>query len=129
MDPKFWYETAAELVLAIHLAWILWVIFGAWFTRGRPIWTIFHLGSLVWGIAVELGPWPCPLTMAEGFFQNKAGTGPYQGSFLVHYLERIVYPNLSVRVLIWCGVAVCAVNLAVYLWRWRQWQVHLRCKQ
>ncbi|MGB7134511.1 MAG: DUF2784 family protein, partial [Acidobacteriaceae bacterium] len=47
----------AALVLAIHLTWILFVIFGALVTRGRPWLTGFHLASLVWGIVVEVGPW------------------------------------------------------------------------
>ena len=52
-------------LLAIHLAWILWVIFGVFWTRGRPWLTAFHLASLGWGILVEIGPWPCPLTLFE----------------------------------------------------------------
>ena len=49
----------------LHLAWILLLIFGAFWTRRRPFWTAVHLLSLVWGIIVEVGPWPCPLTLAE----------------------------------------------------------------
>jgi len=71
---------------------------------------------------VEIGPWPCPLTLAEGFFENKAGVGAYRGSFLVHYLDRLVYPNISVDVLIVCGVAVCVLNLAVYARRYGKYR-------
>lgn len=108
------YETAAVLVLAIHLAWILWVIFGAFWTRNRLGLTVFHIASLVWGIVVEIGPWPCPLTLAEQFFELQAGRTPFQGSFLLHYLDRLVYPDLPVELLIVCGVAVCCINLMVY---------------
>jgi len=106
-----------SLVLALHLVWILFVMTGACFTGKRPKLTAFHLASLLWGIVVETGPWPCPLTLAENFLEVRAGIVPYSGSFLVHYLGLIVYPNLSVRLITTCAVAVCAANLAVYCWR------------
>jgi Protein of Unknown function (DUF2784) len=108
---------AAGLMLSIHLAWILFVMAGAFVTRGRPRLTALHIASLIWGIVVELGPWPCPLTMAENAFETRAGIVPYSGSFLVHYLDRIVYPNLSVELIVMCGVMVCVLNLAVYGYR------------
>lgn len=107
----------AAIVLVIHLLWILWVLSGVLFTRGRPWLTAFHLASLVWGIIVEIGPWPCPLTMAEDWLEAHAGMETYSGSFLVHYLDKIIYPNIPVPVIIWFAVAVCGANLAVYAWR------------
>lgn len=107
----------AALILALHLVWILWVLTGVLFTRGRPWLTAFHLASLVWGIVVEIGPWPCPLTMLENWIEARAGMHTYSGSFIVHYLDAIVYPNLPVALIIWFGVAVCAANLLVYAWR------------
>lgn len=111
------YTVAATLVLALHLAWILFVMTGAYFTRQRPKLTALHLGSLLWGIVVETGPWPCPLTLLENFVEVRAGIAPYSGSFLAHYLNLIVYPNLPVPLIVTCAVAVCAANLGVYCWR------------
>ncbi len=114
------YDTGVVLVLALHLAWIFWVIFGAIWTGGRRLLTAFHIASLLWGIAVEIGPWPCPLTMAKQFLQRKAGMAPYRSSFLLHYLGLIVYPNVSALLLAICGVGVCTANLAIYARRsWR----------
>lgn len=107
----------AALVLAIHLTWILWVIIGALWTRGRPWLTGFHLISLVWGIVVEVGPRPCPLTQAEQWLEARAGLQSYSGSFLVHYLDAVVYPHVPVSLIITCGVAVCGANLLIYLVR------------
>lgn len=101
-------------MLTIHLAWILWVIFGALWTRGHPVAAFFHIASLVWGIIVEVSPLPCPLTVAEAFFERKAGVDPTQGSFLGHYLDALVYPNLPEWLLVGLGVAVCIFNLAIY---------------
>ena len=110
------------LILALHLAYLLWVIFGALWTRGRPCWTAAHLLALVWGILVEVGPWPCPLTLAEQFFEARAGVNPYHGSFLLHFLDALVYPNLPYWVITCCGVAVCAFNLGIYIWRLGAWR-------
>ncbi len=112
--------TAAILILFAHLTWILLVIFGALFTRGRPVWTALHVAALLWGIAVELGPWPCPLTLAETYFELGAGAAAYQGSFLLHYLDAIVYPNLPGWAVSLAGTAVCAFNLGIYGWRLRR---------
>ncbi len=111
--------TAAILVLLVHLAWILLVIFGAFFTRGRPVWSALHILALLWGIAVEAGPWPCPLTLAEQFFETRAGLATYQGSFLLHTLDAIVYPNLPGWLVTLFGVAICAFNLGIYALRLR----------
>lgn len=113
------YEAAVAVILTAHLAWILWVIFGAFWTRGRLWLTAFHLLSLVWGIVVEVSSWPCPLTLAEDHFQRLGGGASYHRSFIVHYLSAAVYPNAPVLVLTVSGVAICALNIGVYGWRWR----------
>jgi hypothetical protein len=113
------YRAMAAGVLAIHLAWIGWVIGGGLFTRNRPALKWFHIGSLVYGIAVETIRFPCPLTMAERWLMALGGIEPYDQPFLVHYLGMIVYPRISPTILIWGGVAVCASNLAIYATRLR----------
>jgi hypothetical protein len=105
----------------LHLAFILLVVFGAMWTRRRPFWTAVHLLALVWGIIVEVGPWPCPLTLAEEYFQRGAGIPTLQGSYLLHCLDATIYPNLPYWMIAVCGVAVCAVNLGVYGWRGWVW--------
>jgi hypothetical protein len=110
----------AALVLAFHLVWVLWVIFGAVWTRGRRWLSGFHITSIIWGMIAEAGPWPCPLTILEDRLEAGAGIQPYNGGCLVHSLDAIVYPNLSVRVIIGFAVAVCAANLLIYVWRLAQ---------
>ncbi|MES2219686.1 MAG: DUF2784 domain-containing protein [Acidobacteriota bacterium] len=119
-------NAAITLVLVMHLVWILWVIFGAFFTRGHRWLSGFHLASLIWGILVEVGPWLCPLTMAEDFFQRRAGLRPVGGDFLNHCIRSVVYPEVSVTLLTVLGVGVCVANLAVYAERFFRW---VRCRQ
>jgi hypothetical protein len=96
------------------MLFILWIVFGALLTRSRPILRSLHIVSLVWGILTELLPWPCPLTVLENWLEAKAGVQPYQGGFLLHYLDKVVYPDISASALTVAGVLVCVLNLAVY---------------
>ncbi|MGH9665456.1 MAG: DUF2784 domain-containing protein [Bryobacteraceae bacterium] len=113
------YGALADLALVVHGAWILWVIFGAYWTRGRRWLSVVHIAALLWGIVAEAGPWPCPLTLLEQRFETQAGALPYDGSFLVYYLDRLVSPNVPETLLVVCALAVCAVNAMVYWRRWR----------
>lgn len=113
---------AAILILFVHLAFIALVVVGAIWTRGRPVWTTLHILSLLWGIAVEAGPWPCPLTLAEQYFESRAGLAAYQGSFLLHILDAVVYPNLPDWLITTLGVAVCAFNLGLYAHRFSRYR-------
>ena len=108
------YSALAVFVLGLHALFILWVIFGAYVTRSRPVLRWLHIVSIVWGILTELMPWPCPLTLLENWLERKAGIEPYQGSFLLHYLDKLVYPDISATALTVAGVVVCAFNLALY---------------
>ena len=85
------YQALAVAALTLHLVWILWVILGWLVTRNRPWLRWFHLLSLVYSILIEILLWPCPLTFAEQWFQVRAGVQSYQESFLLHYLEALVY--------------------------------------
>lgn len=87
------YSAFATLVLFVHSLFILWVVFGAVLARSRPFLRRLHIASLIWGIVTELLPWPCPLTLLENWLEEKAGIEPYQGGFLLHYLDKLVYPE------------------------------------
>ena len=117
MNP---YSVLATVVLAIHLAWIIWVIFGWLVSRNRPVLRWFHFASLIYGVFIEIVPWPCPLTLLENYLESLAGVTPYWGPFLVHYLDAVVYPNVSEALLISFAIAVCGANLYLHVRRMRR---------
>ena len=117
------YSALAAVILALHLLFILWVVFGVTVTRRRPVLRWLHVGCLVWGILIEILPWICPLTWAENWLENRAGIAPYQGGFLLHHLDALVYPNIPPGLLTGLGVAVCVFNLGIYAMRF-----HRRCR-
>lgn len=108
------YLVLAVVVLALHLLWLAWVMLGWLWTRGRPRLRLLHIGSLVYGILIEVFWWPCPLTIAEQWLQQRAGRQSYRESFLVHYFEGLIYPDVSPRVLMWSAVAFCVFILGIY---------------
>jgi hypothetical protein len=109
----------AIVVLAVHLLFILWVIAGALVTRRRRALRWLHIVSIVYGVLIEVLPWPpCPLTALEGWLEVHAGVTPYQGSFLVHYLGATVYPDIPVVWLVAGAVLACLFNLGVYGFRY-----------
>ena len=112
------YRALAWAVLGLHLGFVLWVIFGALFTQGRRVLSALHIASLIYGIIIEAGALPCPLTDLEQWAQAQAGITSYEGDFLVHYLERVVCPDIPYVVLVPAAVAVCVFNLGVYVRRW-----------
>lgn len=111
-------------MLLLHALFVLWVVFGALLTKSRPVLRWLHIISLVWGILTELLPWSCPLTLLENWLEMRAGVQPYQGGFLLHYLDMLVYPDISATFLTVAGVIVCVLNLASY--GWRIWNGRLR---
>jgi len=111
------YAALATATLLLHALFILWVAAGALLTRGRPVLSWIHIGSLLWGIFIEFMPGNCPLTTLENWLESRAGVQPYLGGFLLHYLDALVYPNVSGALLTVVGVAVCLFNLTVYAGR------------
>ncbi|WP_148864668.1 DUF2784 domain-containing protein [Marinobacter fonticola] len=109
------WRLAADIVLVLHLLFILFAVFGglAAFWRRGVIW--FHLPAMAWAALVMLNGWFCPLTPLEVHLRQIAGDAGYQGSFIAHYLLPLIYPpGLTRGVQVLLGTAVATFNLVVY---------------
>jgi uncharacterized protein DUF2784 len=113
------YRAMAAAVLSLHAAYIAWVIFGSFFTRRRPRLAGLHVATLVYGVIVEISDLWCPLTALENWLEVRGGVSPYRGPFLLHYLDALVYPNVSPSLVIAGAVTVCLLNLSIYAHRLR----------
>jgi hypothetical protein len=112
----------AGTVTMIHLLWIVLVLVGVVWTRGRPVWTCVHFACLVWGIVVEVGRWRCPLTMLEDYLELHGGEPAVEGNFILHWVRSLIYPNAPYWLVTTAGVAACSAILAVYARRgWVWW--------
>jgi len=106
---------AADLLVAAHLAFILFVVFGglAVLRWRRLAWV--HLPAAIWGAVVELAGWICPLTPLEIRLRIAGGEAAYSGDFVERYLLPIIYPSALTReVQVALGVAVVLLNVLVY---------------
>ncbi len=109
------YALAAESVLLLHLAFIVFVMLGGWLAIRHRAWAAVHLPAAAWGAYVELSGRICPLTVWENALRVRAGQAGYQGSFIEHYLLAIIYPaGLTRTMQFGLAALVIAVNAAVY---------------
>jgi hypothetical protein len=114
------YLLLADLVLILHLMFVLYVLFGGLLALKwrRAAW--LHLPAAAWGAFVEFSGWICPLTPLEIWLRTKAGEASYAGDFVVQYLLSILYPNTLTRTAqVVLGTLVLVVNLAIYGWLWQ----------
>ena len=93
------YRLTADLVVVVHLGFILFVAVGALLAWRWPWLVLLHAPSLVWAVAsVTIGV-PCPLTPLEKSLRRLAGEEGYAGGFVDRYVEGVVYPESLTPVL------------------------------
>jgi hypothetical protein len=114
------YGWAADLTVLLHFLFILFVIFGALLVARNPKLAYLHWATLVYALLIEVFNWYCPLTLLEQRLRLAAGTGAYERSFLVHYLERLIYWDVPQWLLIVGAAGVVLANLVFYGWRGRR---------
>ena len=115
------YPLLADLTLIVHLAFVVFVLFGGllvlkwrWIAR-------LHLPAATWGAVVECTGWVCPLTPLEHWLRSQAGETSSRSDSLVQYLLPALYPSgLTRETQVLLGLLVLAVNLAIYGWLWRR---------
>ena len=115
------YAAAATLVLLAHLAFVLFVVFGAALVPRWPRLIGLHLPAAAWGIFIETSGRGCPLTALENLLRLRAGLDGYAGGFLEHYILWLLYPGGLTREIqfVLAGV-VAAVNIVLYARIWRR---------
>ncbi|KZE33274.1 DUF2784 domain-containing protein [Crenobacter luteus] len=110
------WRLAADAVLVVHLAFIVFVLLGGLAVRRWPRLAWLHLPAVAWGVTVELTQGVCPLTPLENALRRAAGDAGYAGGFVEHYLLALIYPDgLAAGHQLALGLAVLAVNALVYL--------------
>jgi hypothetical protein len=119
------FRLAANAVLLVHLAFILFVLLGAAIAvRWRWI-LVVHIPLSAWGVFVEVTGRICPLTFAENYLLVRAGQSAYTDSFIEHYLLAILYPaGLTSAIQFVLAGVVVVINVAIYGWLFYSRRAH-----
>ena len=132
------YKVLADLVVVIHFGWILFILWGFILTvcsfififvlrTAKERWGVFferwifrtvHLGGIVYvAILTVLGKY-CPLTILENELRGRYNTEmTYPGSFVVHYIEKIVYPEVNFLLFVIPTMIIAVFTMLVFLIR------------
>lgn len=110
------YSVAADLVMLTHLAFVIFVCLGALLVL-RWHWVAWlHVPAALYGAAIELVGWICPLTPLENDLRRAAGQAGFEGGFIEHYVGRILYPERWDEIHVLLGVLVLTLNAFLYAW-------------
>ena len=114
------YRLLADAVFSIHLAFVVFVVIGGFLALRwrRVVW--LHIPTALWGAAIEIGGWTCPLTPLENWLLRRCGEAGYPGGFIEYYIAPIVYPaGLTRPIELLLGGCVILVNIVAYTLFWR----------
>lgn len=126
MSSKTIYLAAADALLFTHVLFVAFVIIGlllilagrlfSWSWVRNPWFRVVHVAGIV---VVVLQSWLgviCPLTIWEMEFRAKAGDAVYAGSFISHWLERLLYYEAPDWAFIVCYTTFGLLVLLCWFW-------------
>ena len=118
------YPLLADLVLIVHLAFVVFVLWGGLLVLKWRWIAWLHLPAAVWGAVVEFTGWICPLTPLENRLREQGGEASYRSDFIAEHLLPLLYPEDLTRDLqLLLGTGVVVLNAVVY---WGLWQMQMR---
>jgi hypothetical protein len=98
-------DLLADVVVVVHLAFIIFVAVGAVIAWRWRLLVWLHVPALAYGVGIVTIGWTCPLTPLEKWLRPRKD---YEGGFVDHYLEDVVWPE-ELTPLLWGGTLVLVV--------------------
>ena len=110
------HKIFADFVVFVHFLWILFLIFGALLgVRNKAI-KYIHVSGLLFAILIQIFGWYCPLTHLEFWLRSRHNPSiAYAGSFIIHYMERLVYLEISQTGILLATIGLVIFNSWLYL--------------
>jgi len=109
------YRALADLILALHLVFVLFVVLGGLLVLRWPRIAWLHIPAAIWGVLIEFTGWICPLTPLENSLRTRGGEAGYSGGFIEHYIQPLLYPaGLTRSTQVVLGSVVLILNLTAY---------------
>ena len=120
------YKIFADAIIVVHFLFILFMLLGFlltayalvfwqkffdwWLFRSLHLLGIFYVSSLS-----ILGKY-CPLTILENELRLRHEVSSvYSGSFIVHYLERLIYPDVNPLVIQIPTIFIAVFTVVVFV--------------
>ena len=114
------YRLLADATVALHAAFIVFVVAGGLLVSRNASWALLHLPAVAWVAWLEFTGAICPLTPLENALRARAGDEGYAGGFIDHYLVPVIYPaGLTPGIQVALGAALVVGNAWLY---WRAWR-------
>lgn len=115
------YPALADIVVLIHLFWILFLITGVYWGRRYPAAGIVHLTGLGFAVVSQVFGWYCPLTLLELWLrEHQVQAASYPGSFIAYYTEKLVYIRLSPAAVGMLTAALVGLTVWIYMRTYRK---------
>jgi hypothetical protein len=107
------YRIAADVVVAVHLGFIVFLGVGGFLVWRWPRVVWAHLPSVAYAAVISAWELGCPLTPLEKRLRALAGETGYEGSFVEHYLMPLIYPDLDHQGRLVVGVTLVGSGLVL----------------
>ncbi|MBU4376224.1 MAG: DUF2784 domain-containing protein [Candidatus Omnitrophica bacterium] len=121
------YKILADVIVVTHFAWILFMLVGfiltlrGFFWKGffdRWLFRTLHLFGIAYVSLLSLMGEYCPLTIWENALRAKYGPGlTYKGSFIIHYVEKLVYPDVNPLIIQIPTTFIAVFTIAVFIFK------------
>jgi hypothetical protein len=108
---------AALVVAGVHLAYLLYVLFGGFLGLRSVHWLWPHLVTVVWGVQGLVTQVRCPLTELEKHLILLDGAEPYAGTFIATRVAGVLYPTAWQELVWWATAVVVLASYALVLVR------------
>ena len=118
------YTAIVVLTAAVHFAFIAYMVTGGFLALRWPRTIWWHVGAVIWGVAIELIDFVCPLTWLERWARARAGMAPMAvDGFIDHYLTGVVYPASAANLVLGLALltVICSWVLFFVVGRRRVW--------
>jgi len=122
------YKILADAIIVVHFLFILFMLLGFLLTAyalvfrqkffDRWLFRSLHLLGIFYVASLSIMGKYCPLTILENELRLKyEASSAYCGYFTVHYLERLVYPDINPLVIQIPTVFLAIFTIVVFIIR------------
>lgn len=118
------YTIVVVITAAAHFAFIAYMLTGGFLALRWPRTIWVHVPVVIWGVAIELLDFVCPLTWLERWARVKAGMAPLAlDGFIDHYLTGVVYPASAANLVLALALIMVLASWTLFALRRRRARV------